>query len=221
MPGRQATSKAAYPEPSRRPQVEAMRRAQIIAAARACIAEKGYDATTIRDVAVAGGVSTGTVNYYFPNKEALLISALEDRANEFGRDIREAAHAVHDDPFGTLTALVEASVPLPEEAPRAWYIWMEFWGQAYRHAGLGRVHAEIYHHWRRLIARAVSEGIARRQFQPVDPERVARQLAGLIDGLAVHCIVGDPEIPAEEVRRLCYDYLRTVLQPTDEPRDAG
>ena len=221
MHGEPALDRAAYPAPMRRPEVETARRAQIIAAARACIEERGYDATTIRDVAVAAGLSTGTVNYYFPGKEALLVSALEDLANEFGQRVRDAAHASHGDAFRSLVAIVEASLPIPEETPRTWYIWMEFWGQAYRHAGLGRIHAEIYHTWRRLIARAIARGVADGQFRPVDAARVARQLAGLIDGLAIHSIVGDPEMPADEVRRLCIDFLRTVLQPANGAVDAG
>lgn len=216
-----AQDRTTYAGPVRRPAVEAARRAQIIAAARACIAEKGYDSTTIRDVAVASGVSTGTINYYFPGKEALLVSALEDVAAEFGRQVRAAAEGVHGDAFATLMALVEASLPRSSDEARDWSIWMEFWGQAYRHAGLGAVHARIYHSWRRLIARAIRQGVADGQFQPVDDDSVARQLAGLVDGLIIHCIVGDPEIPVPEIRRLCLDFLRAALQPRVGAPDAG
>jgi len=205
-----------YPEPAHRPAVEAARRTQILAAARACIAAKGYDATTIRDVALAGGVSTGTINYYFSGKEALLIAALEDLARDFGHHVRAAADQSHGDAFAGLTAIIETSLPLPDMAPRNWYLWLEFWGQAYRNPALGRIHADLYRGWRKLIARTITRGIAAGQFQAVDAAAVARQLAGLIDGLALHCMVGDPELPAQEVRTLCLSFLRTVLQPRSE-----
>lgn len=208
-------ARSPYAGTVRRPEVEAARRAQIIAAARACIARQGYDATTIRDVALASGVSTGTVNYYFSSKEALLVSALEDVAADFGRRVRDAAHGAGDDAFAALVALVEATLPLPEEAPHAWYLWLEFWGRAYRHAGLSRIHVEVYRDWRRLIAETIERGVAAHQLRPVDATAVARQLAGLIDGLAIHCIVGDSELPVSEVRRLCLDFLRTTVQPRE------
>ncbi len=210
-----------YPEPTHRPAVEAARRGQILAAARACIGAKGYEATTIRDVAAASGVSTGTINYYFPGKEALLVAALEDLAGDLGRRLRLAAQQTHGNAFASLAAIIEASLPLPDEAPSNWHVWMEFWGQAVRHPVLSRTHAELYRGWRRLIARVIGEGIAAGQFQPVDADKTARQLAGLIDGLAIHSIVGDPEIPTAEVRRLCVDYLQTVLQPRQGAAHAG
>jgi AcrR family transcriptional regulator len=219
MSGQPARPQIVYPEPVRRPEVEAARRMQIIAAARTCIATKGYAATTIRDVAAIGGVSTGTVNYYFPNKEALLIAALKDLADETARRVHHAVQESRGDAFDALVAVVDASLPLTDDAQHMWYIWMELWDQAYRNAELGRVHATLYHGWRRLMARTIEQGITAGQFRPVDADGVARQLAGLIDGLSIHCIVGDPETPVLEVRRLCIDFLRTVLQPQDGATD--
>lgn len=114
-----------------------------------------------------------------------------------------------------------AEVSLPDGAPRSWGIWMEYWAQAYRHAGLGHVHATVYHDWRELIAAAIARGVAAGQFPPRDAATVARQLTGLADGLAIHCIVGDPEMPVTEVRRLLLAFLHTVLQPRHGGNDAG
>ena len=54
------------------------RRAQLIAAALACFARAGYQATTMADVAAQAGVSKGTPYLYFPSKQALFI-ALHDQ----------------------------------------------------------------------------------------------------------------------------------------------
>ncbi len=47
------------------------RPAEIIAAALACFAERGYAATKLEDVAAAAGISKGTIYLYFPTKEEL------------------------------------------------------------------------------------------------------------------------------------------------------
>jgi AcrR family transcriptional regulator len=47
-------------------------RAAIVTAALALFRERGYDATTMRDIAARAGVSTGNAYYYFSSKEDLV-----------------------------------------------------------------------------------------------------------------------------------------------------
>lgn len=56
----------------------AARRAEILAGALSCFAERGYHATTMSDVAVEAGVSKGTPYLYFASKEALFIALYEE-----------------------------------------------------------------------------------------------------------------------------------------------
>ncbi len=55
-----------------------MRRNEMIAAARTIFARKGYAETTLEDVAELAEFGKGTLYNYFPNKEALFSSVLED-----------------------------------------------------------------------------------------------------------------------------------------------
>lgn len=54
-------------------------RAAVLEAARALFAERGFETTTIRDVAARAGVATGTVFVHAPNKAALLAATLDDQ----------------------------------------------------------------------------------------------------------------------------------------------
>jgi AcrR family transcriptional regulator len=45
--------------------VEALRRQELIEAALRTISTRGFDRTTIRDIASAAGASNGSVHYYF------------------------------------------------------------------------------------------------------------------------------------------------------------
>jgi AcrR family transcriptional regulator len=60
------------------------RRNQILDAATAVFAEKGFPRATIRDVAKAAGIADGTIYNYFENKSALMLGIL-DRLNESER----------------------------------------------------------------------------------------------------------------------------------------
>jgi AcrR family transcriptional regulator len=60
---------------------KAATRRQILDAAHRLFAEKGFGATTTRDIAQAAGIASGTLFNYFPAKEAVL-ACLAERASE-------------------------------------------------------------------------------------------------------------------------------------------
>lgn len=62
-------------------QFAAARRNQILDAAAKAFAEKGFHATTIRDIAREAGLADGTIYIYFANKHALLLGIF-DRMRE-------------------------------------------------------------------------------------------------------------------------------------------
>jgi AcrR family transcriptional regulator len=61
---------------------KARTRAAVLASARARFVERGYEATTIRDVAEAAGVAVGTIHAHFPDKPALLLACFLDQIDE-------------------------------------------------------------------------------------------------------------------------------------------
>jgi AcrR family transcriptional regulator len=54
------------------------RRAQIVAAARRCVAEQGFHKSTMADVIRESGLSAGAVYGYFKSKEEILAAIAED-----------------------------------------------------------------------------------------------------------------------------------------------
>jgi AcrR family transcriptional regulator len=71
----------------RRPAAE--RRRQILAAARALFAERGFHATTTRDLATAADINDALLYRYFPDKQAIL-AALTDEAIAILRELPKA-----------------------------------------------------------------------------------------------------------------------------------
>jgi AcrR family transcriptional regulator len=75
---------------SRRERERLARRKDILEAARAVFAEKGFDEATLDDVAVRAEFGKGTLYNYFENKEALFASVLEDSFEEAMVEVRGA-----------------------------------------------------------------------------------------------------------------------------------
>ncbi|WP_040808392.1 TetR/AcrR family transcriptional regulator [Nocardia concava] len=65
-------------------------REDLLAGARACLFDKGYARTTVRDIATASGVSMAAIGYHFGSKEALLTAALAEATREWGDELGSA-----------------------------------------------------------------------------------------------------------------------------------
>jgi AcrR family transcriptional regulator len=82
-------------------------RTRIIAAAMCCVAEVGYSRTTIRQIAKAAGITSGSLYHYFSTKADLLTATLAEieqtamprlrAAAGRGTDAVERLHAVFDE----------------------------------------------------------------------------------------------------------------------------
>lgn len=74
----------------------------ILDAAAALIRRKGYDATSMRDIAGAAGMLAGSLYYHFASKEALLVAVYAEGVRRISESVRTAL-ARSRDPWTRLT----------------------------------------------------------------------------------------------------------------------
>src|SRR4029079_10888044 len=60
-------------------------RERLYATATQSIAARGYEATTLRDIAKEAGVSVGLLYRYFPSKQAIVIALYDELSAEYAR----------------------------------------------------------------------------------------------------------------------------------------
>ena len=65
--------------PTARQRIAAARRGQILETALGLFAERGFDATSTRQIAREVGIAEGLIFHYFPTKASLLTAILQDR----------------------------------------------------------------------------------------------------------------------------------------------
>ncbi|MDK2123593.1 TetR/AcrR family transcriptional regulator [Parachitinimonas caeni] len=83
---------------------EKTRRTELIAAAARLFSEKGYERTTVRDLAQAVGMQSGSLFYHFRTKEEMLVAVMAAGIGDITDCLREALEDVHD-PRERLTTL--------------------------------------------------------------------------------------------------------------------
>ncbi len=191
---------------SPRPNMEHIRKPQILAAAAAVITERGMAATRIADVAERAGTSPAAVLYWFDDREQLLNEALASSEDRFYESLTERLER-RETPGERLRLLLEASADEYD-----WTLWMELWTRALRDEEARETRQRLDDRWRDEIALHVRRGQADGEFSSArDPDEVALLLASLLDGLALQATLNDRQVGPQRMRELSLDAAGRLL----------
>jgi AcrR family transcriptional regulator len=179
-------------------------RERLIAAGYTILSEKGYEATTVKEVARVAGVSPGLFHYYFASKEELLVAVLHEAGVRYGRLMQELRATVPADQFleATFTALRERVRQEP-----GWYrLRYELFALGLRNPTFLPVLGEMLAYVRQMFARAF-HGLTG------GDEARAQALAAValasFDGLALQTLA-QPDADFEAA----YDLVRGIILGT-------
>jgi AcrR family transcriptional regulator len=188
------------------------RRDQMLEAAAALIAERGFGETRIADVAKRIGASPALVIYYFGTKDKLLTEALRFSEQSF--------YTAADELLASTTALVKRLETLvhltcvpqtQDEVPGAWGLWFDLWTQAFRHPEVKKDRVELDQRWRSMVAQVVRDGMHHGEIEAVDAEEFAVAFTALLDGLSIQVALEDPVVDPERAYRIAMRFAATSL----------
>jgi AcrR family transcriptional regulator len=180
-------------------------RDRLVVAARAVFEERGFDATRMGDIALAAGVSHGTVYTWFPTKEDALHAAV-DSVTEQMYSVLSTPDAT--DPIERIALANARYLEVHRETARL----LEVVAQAavdddsFRAVLSGLRHAHV-DRVAKTIARLQKEGLAVRT---LDARISAAALCAMVEGFARHWLSAD----SGEERRAASDarVLRTLTE---------
>jgi len=99
-------------------QTKAQTRERILQAALALFAEKGYGATTTRDIAEAANIASGTLFNYFPTKGAIVASLANDATSEALAESSDGeGDSLEEDLFAVVALILRKLKPLRKLLP--------------------------------------------------------------------------------------------------------
>ena len=191
--------------------VAPLRRAAIVRATIRCLARDGYSGLTMRKVAREAEVSQGILHYYFADKRAILVAALEAVAADLDQRVVAAQDRGPKDARARLLALVEACLRLAVEERAFWTVFVEFWGEMMHDRRLRTINAALYDRTRRLIGAIVAQGVRVGTFRRTDPLRAAAVILGLVDGVSLQLTFDPTAFSGAEATRFCGDAVLRYL----------
>jgi AcrR family transcriptional regulator len=193
------------------------RRDDMLAAAAALIAERGFSETRIADVARRVGASPALVIYYFGTKDQLLTDALR-----FSEDAFYAACAKLLAQASSVRARLEIIVrlsyqPDSSDVPGAWGLWFDLWAQAFRHPRVADHRVELERRWRSTISDVVRLGVDSGEIDPVDADDFAVTWGALLDGLSIQVALEDEKVDADKAFDIAMKFAEQALGLPESP----
>ena len=141
------------------------RRADLIDATAACLAELGLAGTSVRAICAKAGVSPGLLRHYFGGIDDLIAAAYQATSDRMDAVFAAAADAAGSDPRAPVTD------------PQLLGAWTAFWALARSDARMAAIHADSYAGYRARLRDLLAPCGAR------DPDQLAILLTAMVDGL--------------------------------------
>jgi AcrR family transcriptional regulator len=166
------------------------RRAELLAAAKQVVLERGLSHTRVADVADATNVSGGLIHYHFATKDILLTEMLRTEAEH---DIAKARRLAG----GPGSAVERLDRVMREFVPttrndQTWVLWIDAWGAGLRDDALRQISEELDEAWRAMLESVIVDGVRSGEFKCADPQAVADRMSALLDGMGLRVTLQRP-----------------------------
>lgn len=194
------------------PPAPADARAKLIAAGFRVLSERGYDATTVKEVAKEAGVNQGLVHYYFGSKDGLLLAVTDEAFRQYSAELQRLREET------PLEGLADASFAWGErllrEAPEQYRLRFELFALGLRNKELQEAVSGMARRGADEVALSLARvrSGAKGAVEPLDRE-LAAILVACFDGLALRHLL-DPRFDPQPA----FELLRTLVMGTAQAR---
>jgi len=178
------------------PELEAIRKAQILEASLQTIAISGCANVTMAGICSAAGLSKGGLAHYFKSKRDLFLAAFE----EFFKRIflrGQETMAQSSDPLDKLLSFQWLYNKEDPDAYLGYPVLFDFMSIAVHDEEYRRIFHDWVNNWLKLLKEPIQEGLASGYFENIDPETAAKGVSAIYQGIATRWFLA-PELHSTE-----------------------
>lgn len=172
------------------------RREEIVWALYDCLAERGQEKITIKEIAVRAGLAPGVIHYYFKSKDDIISSLAEAIIEKYGNLIDEqlAAAPTTEKKIESAIDFMVDELIFNRPLNRVFYNLIQL---AFERQSLGRVMKDFLKEYRRRLARVFEEAGAGKASKGLGAALVA-----VTEGFSLQYMVDPEAFGRKDVRRL-------------------
>jgi AcrR family transcriptional regulator len=190
-----------------RAQKIAKKKQEILRSAAAVLAEKGYQGTTMEEIAAKLLMTKGSMYYYFKNKDDLLYQC-HQMIMEISLERMEEVVNSNLSPVEKLRNAIKGHILLAT-SEKSMFMVMDKPNQNFTDEQLKEV-LEVRKNYSHYFDRIINEGIDKRVFNPVDVRMVRMIILGALNWIQQWYNQGGPQ-SAEEISDAFADYLLKMV----------
>lgn len=194
-----------------RPKNQEHRRAELLLATQMAIAQYGLDGARLHRIAKSAGLTPGSVLYYYPEMDQLLIEAIRLGIDRF--DVSRSALIENiGTPAERLEALIRHGLPTDGSDVDV-RMFCQLGGAAGESTLAATLLTSLYDRQVSLYRIVLEQGAASGDFElQQDALIIARNLVALEDAYGYRIVAGHPIIDAAGATRLILDYARLATR---------
>ncbi len=177
------------------------RREQIINALFNCLADKGHESVTVKDIAKRADLHYGVIHYYFESKDDIVSALADSIVTKYDNLLSERIGSVESASEKlevALDFLVDKFI-FNRRLNRVFYNLVQM---AFERASVRRALRKQLRVYRRRITEVVEEGIESGEFKDRDAGASARLMVALMEGMALQWMIEPGSLKRDEVRKL-------------------
>ena len=183
-------------------------RDRIVDAAYEVLAEKGYDATTFKEIARSAEAAQGLIHYYFGSKDRLLLEVLKEASERTREEMQRFVAALPEErPRRGMSVLAQQKHRVSRQP--------EWYRLRYELFALGMRKPELLPSVGELLAkgrRGVGEVLVRLAGKEIaDQEALSAVMLACFDGLALQKL-GDPDFDLDGAYRVLDRMIGSVVE---------
>ena len=174
---------------TRREREKQQHRREVLRAAEAVFAERGYYDATVQEIAERAEFAVGTIYTMFDGKTAIYYELIEMRAREYMQNVHRAVEALSD-PREQIRSVIATKLKFFEDNERFFQIFTRAisGGKAVKPFGLSEHGRRIYATYTRMLSEVFSRGIQQNLFVNVSPTLLVVAVEGVTNALIAHSV---------------------------------
>lgn len=188
------------------------KRSEIAQKAIEVLAKRGFQATTIQEIADAAGLGKGTIYHYFKTKEEILLAVSEELFHETERSFGAALLHINE-PMEKLSVLIEEALKVTEDLENLFVVYTELWLMNFRcdhYKDFMGVVNRLHNDMTNLVARMIDQGKKQGLWsKDTDTEALASYLVASFDGVIAHYMMDKENF---DLKRVTREFIRFLLR---------